>query len=85
MDRLGSGRGPSQFTYFVRTSVEFCNCIVDHGVVDKAEALRSHLRKIGDDRLRRTLEAALTRAKSVQRRHRCRENLWKGLPASRNC
>jgi hypothetical protein len=77
MDRLGSGKGPSQFTYFVRTSVEFCNRIVDQHIIDKAEVLRVHLRKIDDDRLRRSLEAALTWTKQVQRR----DNLWKGLAA----
>ncbi len=81
IDRLGSGKGPSQFTYFVRTSVEFCNCIVDQRIIDKAEALRNHLRKVDDDRLRGSLEAALSRAKPVQRRDRCRDNLWKGLAA----
>src|SRR5450631_3116189 len=60
MDRLGTGKGPSQFTYFVRTSVEFCNRIVDQRIIDKAAVLRGHLRKIDDDRLRRSLEAALT-------------------------
>ena len=63
MDRLGSRKGPSQFTYFVRTSVEFCSCIVDRRIIDKAEVLRGHLRKIDDDRLRRSLKAALTRTK----------------------
>jgi hypothetical protein len=85
MDRLGSGSGPSQFTYFVRTSVEFCNCIVDEGNVEKTATLHHHLWKIDDDRMRRSLEAALTRAKPSPRRHRCRENLWKGLPARRDC
>ena len=81
MDRLGTGKGPSQFTYFVRTSVEFCNGIVDQRIADKTEALRGHLRKIDDDRLRRSLEAALTWTKQVQCRDRCRDNLWKGLAA----
>ncbi len=82
MDRLGSGKGPSQFTYFVRTSVEFCNRIVDQRIIDKAEVLRGYLRKIDDDDcLRRSLEAALTWTKPVQRRDRCRDNLWKGLAA----
>jgi hypothetical protein len=81
MDRLGSGKSLSQFTYFVRTSVEFCNRIVDQCVIDKAEVLRGHLHKIDDDRLRRSLEAALTWTKQVQRRDRCRDNLWKGLAA----
>jgi hypothetical protein len=81
MDRLGSRKGPSQFTYFVRTSVEFCNRIVDQRIIDKAEVLRGHLRKIDDDRLRRSLEAALTRTKQVQPRDRSRDNLWKGLAA----
>ena len=79
MDRLGSGKGLSQFTYFVRTSVEFCDRIVDQRVIDKAEVLRGHLHKIDDDRLRRSLEAALTWTKQVQRRDRRRDNLWKGL------
>ena len=79
MDRLGTGKGPSQFTYFVRTSVEFCNRIVDQRIIDKAAVLRGHLRKIDDDRLRRSLEAALTWTKQVQPRDRSRDNLWKGL------
>jgi hypothetical protein len=81
MDRLGSGKSPSQFTYFVRTSVEFCNCIVDRRIIDKAKVLRGHLRKIDDDRLRRLLRAALTRTKPVPHRDRFRDNLWKGLAA----
>jgi hypothetical protein len=84
MDRLGSGCGPSKFTYFVRTSVEFCNCIVDEGNFEKAATLRHHLWNIDDERTQRALEAALTRVKPSPRRHRCRENLWKGLSASRN-
>jgi hypothetical protein len=81
MDRLGSGIDPLQFTYFVRTSVEFCNRIVDQRIIDKAEVLRGYLRKIDDDRLRRSLEAALTWPKQVQPRDRRRDNLWKGLAA----
>jgi hypothetical protein len=81
MDRLGKRNGPSQFAYFVRTSVEFCNPVVDQRIIDKAEVLRGHLRKIDDERLRRSLEAALTWTKQAQPRHRCRDNLWKGLAA----
>jgi hypothetical protein len=73
MDRLGSRKGPSQFTYFVRTSVEFCNCIVDRSIIHKAKVLRGHLRKIDDDRLRQSLKAALTRTKRVQHRDRFRD------------
>jgi len=80
MDQLGSGH--PQFTYFVRTSTEFCNCIVDQAIINKAEVLRDLLRNIEDGRLRRSLEAALTGAKLRQRGDRTRDHLWKGLTAS---
>jgi len=59
MDRSGSRVDQTPFAFFVRTSTEFCNAIAYKGDPNRVGALRDHLRRIGDLRLRRALEAAI--------------------------
>jgi hypothetical protein len=82
MDRLGSGRSPSSFGFFTRTSANFCDCVVAKGF-DKAAELCLHINRISADRLRRAFAAVLL-DKSIEpgtSKKLDRERLWKGLAA----
>ncbi len=59
MDRLGPAWSHSAFRYFTKTSIKFCNSIVEKRNLEKAAELRFYLKNINDDRLRRALEAAI--------------------------
>jgi hypothetical protein len=81
MDRLGPGTTQSGFSYFTRTSVEFCDGIVGNGSAENAAGLRLYIGKINDRRLRRALEAVLFEKSNepVRFRKLDRAYLWKGL------
>ena len=85
MDRCGSvttGRG---FTFFIRTSVKFCDAIAAKDDPEAIATIRAHLRNIEHPPLRRAFEAALeldrNPAEGRGLLNRSRDNLWKGLPA----
>jgi hypothetical protein len=82
MDRFGSDRSQSGFSYFTRTSVKLCDCIVAKHELDKLAVLRLHIDRVADDRLRRAFEGALfeRRNGSGYFGKQNREYLWKGLP-----
>ncbi len=82
MDRLGSGRSQTGFSYFTRTSVKLCDCIIAKNELDKLAVLRFHIDRVADDRLRRAFEGALFERRSGLGyfRNQNREYLWKGLP-----
>jgi hypothetical protein len=83
MDRLGADTIQSQFSYFSRTSVEFCNCILGCWSVANSTELRLHLQKINDGRLRRALEAALfEKTGSVRSKKLDRVNLHRPYSAA---
>jgi hypothetical protein len=86
MDRSGSRVASTAFAFFIRTSTELCNAIVDKGDPKRVATLRRHLRRIGDHRLRRALEAVIgfgdtcQIVKSANKiRKRGRQDLWGGL------
>jgi hypothetical protein len=82
MDRLGFPANQPSFSFFVRTSTEFCKSIVAAEGAEKRFALSHYLGKIDDDRLRRAFESVLearqTAGKSPKTRRR--QDLWRGLP-----
>lgn len=80
MDRLGSGKSPSSFGFFTRTTTNFCACIVAKGF-DKAAELRLHIKRINDDRLQRAFAAVLfdQHIESARSKEMDREDLWKSL------
>jgi len=80
MDQLGSGRRPG-FSYFSRTSLQFCDYIVGNLGSEKGAQLRLYIKGIKDDRLRRTLRAAIfgKPLKSDRPRPMTRYCLRKGL------
>ena len=85
MDRLSERRVRREFTFFVRTSKEICDLISNRERLDDVAALRRHLSRITNDRIRRALEAVLEierlPAKSAKLRNwRLRGGLWRGLP-----
>jgi len=82
MDRLGSDRSSSTFSFFTRTSAKFCDCILTTGDMEKAAELRIYFESVTDDRLRRALEGAVFEKapKSLFARGTNRDYLWKGLP-----
>ena len=71
MDRLGATTTQSRFSYFTRTSIKLCYCILATHDLDKLAELYLHVEKIDDLRLRRAFEGALFAKR--------REYLWKGL------
>jgi hypothetical protein len=81
MDRLGRGTIQSGFSYFTRTSVKLCDCIIAKHDFDKLAELCLYIEKIDDRRLRRALEGALfaKRNKSARTRPPSREYLWERL------
>ena len=83
MDRLRSDNAQSGFSYFTRTSVKLCDCIVAKRDIEKLAALRLHIDKIADDSLRRAFEGVLLARRNGSKYFRKydREYLWKGLPA----
>jgi hypothetical protein len=83
IDRLGSGTGEASFSFFVRTSADICNTIVDDQDSKRQTTLRRYFNRIDDYRLRAALEAA-TECHSAIRptpkaTKRNREDLWRGL------
>jgi hypothetical protein len=83
MDRLGSSTSQSRFSFFTRTTANFCACIVAKGPFEKAAELRLHIKRINDDPLRRAFEAVLLekRIEPAPSRKLDREDLWRGLAA----
>jgi hypothetical protein len=83
MDRAGSGGHPTGFTYFVRTSAEFCDAIAAGADAGEPHRLNRHLGMIDDRRLREALAAAVDPermvAKRAEAKARDRAALWKGL------
>lgn len=84
LDRFGSAAARSEFAFFARTSVEICDLIVDNRRRERIAALRRHIGMIGNERLRRALEAALDMDRptttSTRIRTRRKDDLWSGLP-----
>lgn len=82
MDRLGSDKWQSGFSYFTRTSAKLCDCIVAKRDLDKLAVLRLYIGRIDDDRLRRAFEGVVFERPngSGYLRKQDREYLWKGLP-----
>ena len=86
LDRSGAGVGAG-FSFFTRTSTEFCNAIAEKDDSKRIAALRLHLARIDDCRLRRALEAACgcdaaARNAAAAKGYR-RAGLWKGLSPAR--
>ena len=81
MDQLGLGQSRSGFSYFSRTSAQFCDYIVGKAGSEKGAQLRSYIKGIKDDRLRRTLRAAIfgKPLKSERSRLMTRDRLWKDI------
>ena len=86
MDRLGARSGETQFGFFFRRSVEFCDAIADEDHPARLASLRRQMKAIDDARLRRAFEAVLEidPAETQRRgsRRRKRQNLFKGLAPS---
>jgi hypothetical protein len=61
MDRLGSDKGQSGFSYFTRTSAKLCDCIVAKRDLDKLALLRLYIGRSDDDRLRRAFERVVSK------------------------
>jgi hypothetical protein len=84
MDRAGSPAGRDGFTFFVRTSVQFCDAVTARNRPESVPTLRVFLGRIDHLPLRRAFEAVLDIKPSRPDRRdllrRSRENLWKGLP-----
>jgi len=84
MDRPGARAALASFDFFVRTSIEFCDGIAAEGDPEKTTALRRQLKRIGDERLRRALEAALdgglAKRRAGKSRRPDRNYLFRGLP-----
>jgi hypothetical protein len=81
LDR-GSRLAASGFGYFTRTAHELCAAALDVQAPQSLSVLRQHLKRIEDERLRRSLEAALGLATAEERRPvrlGMRNDLWKGL------
>jgi hypothetical protein len=83
LDGAACRLGSNGFCFFAKTSSELCGAIVDRSDPQSANALRRHLRRIEDCRLRRALEAAIGYAPALATpdapRRSIREDLWKGL------
>jgi len=91
LDGLGPRQGPRQdkpeFSYFRKTSVELCVAILRPNEL-AAPVLRQYLARIDDDRLKRTLAAAIEteqpKAPAISRPAKHDNGLWKGLSARGN-
>ena len=73
------------FSFFLRTSTELCDAIVHKDDPKRAAALHRHLKRIDDQRLRRTFEAAVElHAAPVPAKAppRPRRGLWDGLAST---
>jgi hypothetical protein len=85
MDRLGLRVDRAGFTFFVRTSTEFCDAIAHKEDPERVATLRRHLRMIDDHRLRKALaavadlESSATPSSSSQARKRAQRSLWTGV------
>jgi hypothetical protein len=86
MDRAGLSGRSAVFTFFARTSTEFCDAIADRDDPKRVTTLRRHLGRIDDRRLRRALEAAIEFGGTYQMvrsanklRKRGAQDLWEGL------
>lgn len=88
LDRPGSSFRETQFGFFTRTSIEFCDAIVSDDHLERRASLRHQMKAIEDPRLRRAFEAVLEidQAETPPRRPSSRnpEDLFKGLLPSRN-
>lgn len=84
MDRHGGLAFQSDFTFFTRASREICDLIADNEISAKTITLCRYVREIGNERLRRALEASLEieqpTTKIRKLRSRSGEDIWKGLP-----
>jgi hypothetical protein len=85
IDKLGSHfQEHTAFEFFERTSIELCSAIFDVQNAARSAALRLHIKRIDDPRLRRAFEAAIDvrepRSLNAQKcRKRSSHDLWKGL------
>ena len=91
IDKLGKRLDDrSAYQFFRRTSAELCSAILDKQNSKVSVALRLHLNRIDDRRLRRAFEAAIEFEDATQImksaskiRKRDSQDLWKGLRSSR--
>ncbi|MEJ0079130.1 MAG: hypothetical protein WDO17_27590 [Alphaproteobacteria bacterium] len=82
LDRGGHLATPA-FSFFCRTGDELCDALLTPDDSQSRARLDTFLKRIGDDRLRRTLKTALgfEAAQAVRREIRAhrRDYLWQGL------
>jgi len=92
LDRPGTDSTSANFTFFTRTSFDFCNAICDKNNPERMTILRRNISRIDDARLKRALEAAVDlgddqggsyRAMRVLPKERWQRDLWKGLASAR--
>jgi hypothetical protein len=85
LDRGGHLATPA-FSFFCRTSEALCDALLTPDDPQSRARLDTLLKRIGDDRLRRTLETALAfeAAPAIRREIRAhsRDYLWQGLAVS---
>lgn len=85
LDSPGSAR-PSSFGFFVRTSTQVCDAILQNRDDTARQLLRKHAACIDDPRLRAAFLASLGLDETPQRQKprramwRERDDLWRGLP-----
>lgn len=86
MDRPGSSFRGTQFGFFVRTSIEFCDAIAAADHPEKLASLRHQIKRIDNPRLRRAFEGVLEidwpETPPSAPRGRDRQHLFKGLAPS---
>ena len=92
LDRPKTDSTSANFTFFTRTSFDFCNAISDKNNPERTTILRRNIARIEDPRLKRALEAAVDsgvdqcesyRAMWTLPKQRWQRDLWKGLPSAR--
>jgi hypothetical protein len=88
IDALGQPRGArSSFGFFRKTSAELCEALLQPDELTYA-ALRQHLARINDDRLRRAFAAAINfdqlKEASASKPVKRNDDLWKGLSSRGN-
>lgn len=85
VDRLG-GAADDAFHFFRRTTAELCAAISGHGA-DRDGVIQRFLAQIDNVRLKRAVEAAISRdrtpPKLVASRSKPGNDLWRGLPSRR--
>jgi len=83
LDRLGSSSDDVSFSFFIRTSSDLCDAIVEVQNSHRCRVLTAFLKRVEDRRLRLALEAAFecpSRSPALPRiKRHSREDLWRGL------